>query len=100
MKRGFLILIAALSMQTANADWTPYMELGMSWKIEKSTDYWIQSARSWQCRDPGAQISVGFEARHIRVFLHHESFWLCGTFNHKPEVYANSLRIVWKWGGR
>ena len=95
-----LLSLLAFSPSHAGENWKPYLELGLSMQLKKSTDYWIQSNRSWQCEDPGVQVAAGLEHRNgFRLFIHHESFLLCGTFNHKPEIYSNSIRFAWKFGG-
>lgn len=85
---------------TGCADVKPYIEIGLSTEISRSTDYWIHSDRSWQCEPPQFDGEIGLEHKSgISLGLHHESMVLCGSWNHKPEIYGNSIRLSGRWGG-
>lgn len=79
----------------------PYAELGVRYAFPFSSDYWVHQDRSWTCDEPyqfegevGAEWPNGWHA-----YVYHESFWLCGTFNEKPEIFENGIGVKKKWGG-
>jgi hypothetical protein len=86
----------------ADHDPKPYVEVGLAVQMNSQTDYWVQSARSWQCKNPKFSGQIGYELDNgIRIGLHHDSWILCGTgLNDDPEVYSNELRVTKKWGGQ
>ena len=97
MKAQKLILPLFLS---GCAAWQPYAELGMEYPIPISTDYWVHPDRSWQCEPPNVHGEVGVENKDgWQVGLVHLSTLLCGSWNHKPEIYRNGIKVTKKWGG-
>ena len=64
------------------------------------TDYWVASARPWQCDPPQVRGEGGYESpEHWEFGLYHESFPFCGTVNHKPEIYEGGWYFKKTWGG-
>ena len=93
----FLILLTVFISGCA----TPYAEVGVAYPLDKYTDYWVQTDRTWQCSNgPQAHFEVGVEKNDWQLGIHHQSWWGCGgPFNNRPEVYENDIRITKKWGG-
>ena len=86
---------------------SPYIEIGAGYQLDGSTDYWLQTDRSWQCsKNVQFHGEVGLELPEDFIWfdtiaIHHQSWWLCGgPFNHRPEVDTNDIRITKKWGGK
>lgn len=83
--------------------WKPYAELGLGYQLESSTDYWLQTERSWQCDEQPEFIGeLGLESKNKwTIALEHESWLLCGgPFGKgRPEVDSNRLKISKKFGG-
>ena len=100
MKNSLLVIVALLL--SACAGWKPYADIAVGVPIESQTDYWLQTERDWQCgTGPQAHITVGLESpKRYYVALNHQSWWLCGTFNDKPEVYSNQILFGGRWGGQ
>ena len=74
------------------------VELGYAFPF--STDYWQHSDRSWQCAQPQVRFEAGVETENKwSMGIYHESMLMCGTFNHKPEIYENGAYIKKSWGG-
>ena len=82
---------------------SPYAEISLGYQLDGSTDYWLQTDRSWTCsKNVQFNGEVGLEFEHdLRVGLHHQSWVLCGgPFNTRPEVDSNDIRVTKKWGGK
>jgi len=96
----FLALI--LNFCSGCAGWKPYADVAVGVPIESQTDYYLQTAREWQCgRGPQAHIEVGVESpRGGYIGLNHQSWWFCNTRNNRPEVYSNQWVFGWEFGGQ
>ncbi|MCH8134803.1 MAG: hypothetical protein IIB77_02355 [Proteobacteria bacterium] len=81
-----------------------YFEASVGKRLDNYSDYWVQSARAYQCSKPWEfNGELGWEFEHDwRLGLHHESQLFCGkfgAFNSKPEIYTHDIRVTKKWGG-
>ena len=80
---------------------SPYLETEVRYAFPFSTDYWQHSDRSWQCEQPQFGFDIGLEwDGGWSAGLYHESMLLCGSWNHKPEIYENGITLKKKWGGK
>ena len=96
MKLLLIILLLLAGCSTIKP--TASIELGYAFPF--STDYWQHSDRSWQCEQPQIRLAAGIETQNKwSIGIYHESMVLCGTVNHKPEIYENGAYIKKQWGG-
>ena len=95
-------MILSLLLLSGCASVEPYAEMEIKYAFPFSADYWVHQDRSWTCDEPyQLDLEVGGEFRKgWSAGIYHESFILCGSFNHKPEIYENGLILKKKWGGR
>ena len=81
----------------------PYAEIGIGYQLDKHTDYWLQTDRSWQCSDQPEFIGeLGLETpKNWAIALEHESWVRCGGpfGDGKPEIDSNRIKITKKFGG-
>ena len=78
----------------------PYAEVALDYPFTFSTDYWVHQDRSWQCEPPGVVAEAGLETKNgWKAALYHESTLLCGSWNKRPEIYENGVRVSKEWGG-
>lgn len=79
-----------------------YVEMAVGYRLDDLSDWYLQSERGWQCSQPWVfDAEVGHEfANNVRLGLYHESQIVCGSFNHKPELYSAKIRLSKKWGGK
>ena len=78
----------------------PVASIELNYAFPFSTDYWQNSDRPWQCEQPQIRFEVGLETKNKLSFgVYHESMLLCGSFNHKPEIFENAAYIKKPWGG-
>ena len=94
MKYVLLLLLAGCS------SFKPYANAGITYALPFSSDHWINSEQPWQCEQPEFTAEVGAEHKSgVRIGVSHYSMVLCGSWNHKPEVYNNGIKISGDWGG-
>lgn len=82
---------------------TPYAEVSLGYQINGMTDYWIQTGNPNQCpKNIKFDGEVGLELpKDWTIGYHHQSWLLCGgPFNHRPEIYADDIRVTKKFGGK
>ena len=78
-----------------------YVEAALTYSFPFSTDIWVHQDAPWQCEPPGFDLELGIEwDSGVAIALYHESMLLCGTWNSKPEVFENGVRISKRWGGQ
>lgn len=93
-----ITLLSLLLVGCASVKPTASVELNYAFPF--STDHWQHSDRSWQCEQPQFRLELGGETRNKFGFgVYHESMLLCGSFNHKPEIFENGLYVKKQWGG-
>ena len=98
MRRCGLAFLATFSLIGCASK--PYVEAEVKYAFPFSSDYWVHQDRSWTCEPPQLDIEFGVEWKNgWAVGAYHESFFLCGSFNSKPEIYENGLLLKKKWGG-
>lgn len=103
MTRLLIILFLLVLPIGCSTNPTPYGTIGIGYQLDQSTDYWLQTERSWQCsKQPQAHFEVGLEFDHkLTIGYHHQSWYRCGgPFNDRPEVYTDDIRIQKKFGGK
>ena len=97
----FLGILAAALLVVGCAGTEPYIQVGLGVPLDGHTDYWLQTDREWQCsKGPQAHIEMGLETpNNFKIGLNHQSWWLCGSVNDRPEVYSNQIVLSKTWGG-
>ena len=95
------LFISLLLLSNGCSSVKPYAEIGVAYPLDYYTDWHLQTDRTWQCSNgPKAILELGVEKDHLRIGIHHESWWLCGNSRKsRRELYFNDIRIVRKWGG-
>jgi len=98
-----LLILAMVVFLPACSSVKPYAEIGLGYQIDRNTDYWLETDRSWQCsKQPQFHGELGIELKHDwKIGYHHQSWLMCGKpfGGGQPEVYADDIRITKKWGG-
>jgi hypothetical protein len=96
------LILLTLAIAFTGCVAVPYIELGVAYRIDEQSDWYQRSERGWQCDTPFEfHFEVGQEfSNNYKISLHHESQIACGSFNSKPELYKNDIRLMKKWGGR
>lgn len=95
---GILMLLLFAGCANENIKGTVTARLNVA--VPFATDYWQQSARAWQCEPPQFELKGGWE--HVSGWgwgAYHESWVICGNWNHKAETYEGGLYLEKKWGG-
>lgn len=85
--------MARIALLLLLAGCTPYARLGLGYQLDEYTDYWQQTERDWQCDSPSFHGEIGLRNRHYGIALAHDSWLLCGSFNNRPESYANRIEV-------
>ncbi len=92
-------IISLISILLAGCASDPYFEVDLLYPFPFSTDYWVHPDQSWQCEPTVFMAEAGIEKNGWNIALHHESTVLCGSYNNKPEIYRNGIKVGKRWGG-
>lgn len=103
MKQILLVIGLMTLILTGCGTPSPYLEVGVGYNLDKATDYWLRTERSWTCDNHDvfhAEAGVEFDSGW-RVGYHHQSHISCGgPFNNDPEVYQDEIIVTKKFGGK
>ena len=99
--KGLLIAILFSMIATCGYETIkPQASIEINYALPFATDYWQHSDRSWQCEQPQVRFEAGVETKNRwSMGIYHESMILCGSINHKPEIYENGAYVKKTWGG-
>ena len=94
--RALILVLLLTGCETVK----PVGSVQLNYAFPFSTDHWQHSDRSWQCEQPqlrgefGGVTETGWEGG-----VYHESMVLCGSYNHKAEIFENGVYVKKTWGG-
>lgn len=97
-----LIFVVAL----AGCSVAPYGEIGVGFRVDRQSDWYLRGERQWTGRNPITQFEVGVEfdrlmsARPSCGYHHWSSLRDGGPFNSNPELYEERAICKLRWGGK
>jgi hypothetical protein len=87
-------------LMTGCAGWSPFAEVGVGFQIDNRTDWWVQTQRGYQGKNPQARLAVGMANGKYSCGYYHQSWFFQGRpFNKDPEIYQDDIRCTIRWGG-
>lgn len=76
-----------------------YTTWGVAHQLDEQSDWYVRTGREWQCEDNWqAHVGVHAEWGQWTASFNHQSWLFCGTFNSKPELYQNDIRLTRTFG--